>query len=67
VVHAWPKAFLGGLPFSTIKSATQTKNIENNPMQSSQGVAGMDGFGDPAKAFDTSGKSPALLYHRAVV
>jgi hypothetical protein len=36
-------------------------------MQSSQVVAGMDGFGDPAKAFDTSGKSSALLHDRAVV
>jgi hypothetical protein len=34
-------------------------------MQSSQVVAGMDGFGDPAKPFDTSGKSVAPLHHRA--
>jgi hypothetical protein len=27
----------------------------------------LDGFGDPAKAFDTSGKSAALLHHRAFV
>jgi hypothetical protein len=29
-------------------------------------VAGMDALGDPAKTFDTSGKSPALFHHRAI-
>ncbi len=43
------------------------KNIENNPMHSSQVVAGMDGFGDGAKAFDTSGKSLAIVHHHALV
>jgi hypothetical protein len=33
------------------------KNIENNPMQSRNGVAGMNDL--PPKTFDTSGKSPA--------
>jgi hypothetical protein len=36
-------------------------------MQSSQAVAGMGGFGDPAKAFDMSGKSATPLHHRAFV
>jgi hypothetical protein len=35
-------------------------------MQSSQAVTALDGFGDPAKAFDTSGKSAASVYHLAV-
>jgi len=29
-------------------------------------VAGMDALSDPAKTFDTSGKSPALFKHRAI-
>jgi hypothetical protein len=45
------------------------QNIENNPMQRKEPVektrvAGMDAL--PAKAFDTSGKSPAHLHHRAI-
>jgi hypothetical protein len=48
-------------------AARSTKNIKNNPMQSSQMVAGMDGFGNPAEAFDMSGKSPPSLHHRAFV
>src|SRR6266853_5275052 len=35
-------------------------------MQSSMAVAGMDALSDPAKTFDTSGKSPALFKHRAI-
>jgi hypothetical protein len=42
------------------------KNIENNPMQSSPVSAGMDALRDPAKTFDTSGKSPAYIHHRKI-
>ena len=31
------------------------QNIENNPMQSSMVVAGVDALSDPARHFDTSG------------
>jgi hypothetical protein len=43
-----------------------TKNIENNPMHSSQVLAGMDVFDYPEKTFDTSGKSGAGI-HRAAI
>jgi hypothetical protein len=43
------------------------QNIENNPMQSSMVVAGMDALSYPCKKhFDTSGKSGALFHHRAI-
>jgi hypothetical protein len=48
-------------------SRPPNKNIENNPMQSSMVVAGMDASSDPEKTFDTSGKSPALIHHRAIL
>ena len=35
-------------------------------MHSSMVVAGMDALSDPAKHFDTSGKSAALFHHRAI-
>jgi hypothetical protein len=35
-------------------------------MQSSTVVAGTDALSDPAKTFDTSGKSPALFHHHAI-
>jgi hypothetical protein len=42
---------------------SRTQNIENNPMQSSLAVAGLR---DPATTFDMSGKSPAIIHHRAI-
>jgi hypothetical protein len=39
------------------------QNIENNPMQSNKGPLAWMLY--PRKHFDTSGKSPALLQHRA--
>jgi len=44
-----------------------TKNIENNPMQSSlQGNLAVAGLRDLATTFDTSGKSPVAFYHPAI-
>jgi hypothetical protein len=58
---------------STGKTAARTdaalasnQNIENNPMQSSMVVAGMDALSTLRKHFDTSGKSAALFHHRAI-
>jgi hypothetical protein len=39
------------------------QNIENNPMQSRIGMVTLS---DPAKTFDTSGKSPAYIHHRKI-
>ena len=44
------------------RRGSRSKNIENNPMQSSLAVAGLR---DLATTFDTSGKSPAIFYDRA--
>jgi hypothetical protein len=48
------------------KGPSQSKNVENNPMQSNMASARMDALSDLAKHFDTSGKSPALFYHRGI-
>ena len=44
-------------------AVASNKNIENNPMQSKQAVAGKDALGP---ILDTSGKSAALLHHRTI-
>jgi hypothetical protein len=36
-------------------------------MQSSFVAAGMDALSDPAKTFDTSGKSPVPIHHPAIL
>ena len=44
----------------------QPKISKTTPCKVAERLLALDGFGDPAKAFDTSGKSAAPLHHRAV-
>jgi hypothetical protein len=44
----------------------QPKISKTTPCKVAKRLLALDGFGDPAKAFDTSGKSAASVHHRAV-
>jgi hypothetical protein len=45
----------------------QPKISKTTPCKVAKRLLALDGFGDLAKAFDTSGKSAAPLHHRAFV
>jgi hypothetical protein len=45
----------------------QLKISRTTPCKVAKRLLALDGFGDPAKAFDTSGKSAAPVHHRAFV
>jgi hypothetical protein len=45
----------------------QPKISKTTPCKVAKRLLALDSFGDPAKAFDTSGKSAAPLHHRAFV
>jgi hypothetical protein len=58
--HAWALVHGGQ---QEPKSLPRTKNIENNPMQSSRGAAATGGLD---RKFDTSGKSAAQFDHHKI-